>query len=392
MRLIGTLSEAEASKQFSFFLLHQGVEHECDAITSKETGEILYQIWVYDDDDLPRASAWLEEFINGKDRSIFAVKDSALPMSLPSTFHERREQERREHYRRTQERRKRRLSVYQGRNRQSLGRWTMLIVALCACLFIFDEPPIGKELPGTPSSFSPEVTLFSSPIRTAFLYDYPKHFELMNRLIQLNRSGHGMDDTSQEAWKLLESQAKATPFWPGLLATWLSGPESPPPPLFEKIREGQLWRIVTPAFLHASFFHILFNVLWVVLLGSQIEFRLGVLRYLLLVGLLAAFSNTCQYLMSGFPFLGISGVVMGMAGFIWSRQKKAPWEGYRLNSATFFFLVIFVVGIAFLQGFSLLFSSHYDLHLYLGVANTAHISGLLSGMLLARIPLFSASS
>ncbi len=392
MRLIGSLKEAQASQQFSLFLLHQGVEHECEAITSKENGEILYQIWVYDDDDLSRTSAWLEEFIHGKDKSIFVIKDSALPLSLPSAFREKREQDRREHYRRKQERRKRRLSVYRGRNGQRFGKWTLLIVALCAFIFMLDKPPIGEELPGTPSYFSQDVTLFSSPIRTAFLYDYPKHFELMNRLILLNRSGHGIDSASQETWKLLESQAKATPFWPGLLAKWLSEPEIPPSPLFEKIREGQLWRIVTPAFLHASFFHILFNVLWVVLLGSQIEFRLGVLRYLLLVGLLAALSNTCQYLMSGFPFLGISGVVMGMAGFIWSRQKKAPWEGYRLNSATFFFLVIFVIGLALLQGFALLLSGTYDLHFYLGIANTAHISGLLSGMLLARIPLFSASS
>jgi GlpG protein len=42
-----------------------------------------------------------------------------------------------------------------------------------------------------------------------------------------------------------------------------------------EILHGQIWRLVTPAFLHAGLMHILFNMLWLKDLGSLIEARLG---------------------------------------------------------------------------------------------------------------------
>ena len=42
-------------------------------------------------------------------------------------------------------------------------------------------------------------------------------------------------------------------------------------PLFEKIRQGELWRLFTPCILHRDFLHILFNMIWVWILVKQIE-------------------------------------------------------------------------------------------------------------------------
>ena len=41
---------------------------------------------------------------------------------------------------------------------------------------------------------------------------------------------------------------------------------------------------------------------------------------------------------------------MGMAGFIWMRQRKAPWEGYPLHPSTFSFLGLFYFGHVILAG------------------------------------------
>jgi hypothetical protein len=49
-------------------------------------------------------------------------------------------------------------------------------------------------------------------------------------------------------------------------------------PIFQKIKEGQVYRIITPVFLHGSLLHILFNMIWLFLLMKLIEMKLGVFK------------------------------------------------------------------------------------------------------------------
>jgi GlpG protein len=160
-------------------------------------------------------------------------------------------------------------------------------------------------------------------------------------------------------------------------------------PWFVKISQGEVWRLWTPCILHGGFLHILFNMLWLWLLGRQVEFKLGIGRYILGMLVIGVLSNTAQYLMSGALFLGYSGVISGLGGFIWVRQKLAPWEGYMVPKATLLFLFVFIVGMVLLQtGVFVINKFHLGDFVLGGVGNTSHVVGLLTGMLLAKIPAF----
>ena len=109
----------------------------------------------------------------------------------------------------------------------------------------------------------------------------------------------------------------------------------------------------------------------------------------LLILILGVASNVAQYLMSGPYFLGFSGVIVGMAGFIWVRQKIAPWEGYPLPKATALFLLFFVLAMFGLELLTFILQLLSVINIAPNIANTAHIIGGLSGMLLGRLSFFS---
>lgn len=160
--------------------------------------------------------------------------------------------------------------------------------------------------------------------------------------------------------------------------------------LFEAIRHGQLWRLVTPILLHANLIHIAFNLMWIIYLGSMIEPRLRGKQYLILIGTIAAISNTAQYLISGPAFLGISGVICGLAGFISTRQRIAPWEAYPLPRQVYQFL-IFWISLLIALSLLMFLLSFQGVNFALQFGNTAHVVGLLTGKIIGRFSFFSSA-
>lgn len=88
-----------------------------------------------------------------------------------------------------------------------------------------------------------------------------------------------------------------------------------------EVRDGEVWRLLTPAFLHFHMFHIVFNLLFVWVLGSLIEQIQGSGRLLLIFMVAAAGSNLFEYLVSGPVFGGMSGVVYSFLGYVWMQTK-----------------------------------------------------------------------
>jgi len=118
-------------------------------------------------------------------------------------------------------------------------------------------------------------------------------------------------------------------------------------PGFVDVRSGQVWRLVTPIFLHSDLLHLLFNMWWLLDFGTMLEHRTGSWQFLGLVLLSAALSNAAQLQWGGSPlFGGMSGVVYALFGYLWIRGKQDPGFGVALPpQLAGFFLVWWALGV-----------------------------------------------
>jgi GlpG protein len=240
------------------------------------------------------------------------------------------------------------------------------------------------------------LILFTSPVEKALLFDYPKFYELINRFVNL----YGYEELEKQTSLPAEGQSllhkiNQTPFWPGYYHLLLKGGWHAAEtglatyPTFEKIREGQFWRLFTPCLLHADLFHIFFNMLWLIVLGKQMEQRLSPLRYLIFILTIGIISNTAQYLISGPNFIGFSGILCGMLAFIWMRQKRAAWEGYQIDRLTLIFMLLFIMSMAGIQLLSFILEKSFALAFSPNIANMAHLTGGVMGFIFGSLSFFS---
>lgn len=149
---------------------------------------------------------------------------------------------------------------------------------------------------------------------------------------------------------------------------------------FGLIRDGQVWRLLTPIFMHFGVLHILFNMLGLAALGQQIEMVKGRFRYLVFVLLTGVGSNLGQFKAAGGGFGGMSGVLFAMAGYLWMKGQVAPEEGLGLsNRNAQIFFAWFLLGV-----FASQMSPNGDGMIF-HMANTAHGAGLVLGLVLALL-------
>jgi GlpG protein len=109
-----------------------------------------------------------------------------------------------------------------------------------------------------------------------------------------------------------------------------------------EVLHGEFWRLLTPVFVHFTPLHLLFNMLWLLDLGSMVEARQGTGRLGLLVVILGIASNLAQYFWGGAGpnFNGMSGVVYGLLGYIWMKGKFDPTSGLYLHPHTVAMMLI----------------------------------------------------
>ncbi|MFD2229028.1 rhomboid family intramembrane serine protease [Alkalimarinus sediminis] len=151
--------------------------------------------------------------------------------------------------------------------------------------------------------------------------------------------------------------------------------------LLATLGEWQVWRLISPDFLHFSEMHLIFNMLMFWFLGGQIEGVQGRQRFIGLFLVCSIVPNIAQYLEAGPLFGGMSGVVYGLVGYCWLWCRMRPGELMFPPALMGISLVWLIIGYTPLTE-----------ALMIGrMANSAHLFGLLMGLLYAYI-LLSISS
>jgi GlpG protein len=137
-----------------------------------------------------------------------------------------------------------------------------------------------------------------------------------------------------------------------------------------QVWRGHWWGLLGAAFVHLSFFHLLFNMWWVKDFGRLLEPRLGALKFTLFSVLAAIIGSGAQLAFSNQTGIGFSGVVYAYFGYLFAARESDPAYSAFMNPQTIrwmFGWFIFCI-IATAAG-------------VWNVANYAHAGGLAFGWL-----------
>ena len=131
------------------------------------------------------------------------------------------------------------------------------------------------------------------------------------------------------------------------------------------LQAGEVWRLVTAAFLHANLIHLALNMYSLYIVGSQIETFLGKVKFLIIYFISAIAGCLLSAVSSGSPSVGASGAIFGLLGAL--LYFGYHYRTYLGNVVKTQILPIIVLNLAI--GFM---STSID--------NFAHIGGLIGGI------------
>jgi rhomboid protease GluP len=138
----------------------------------------------------------------------------------------------------------------------------------------------------------------------------------------------------------------------------------------DKIMQGELWRLITPIFLHGSILHIGFNMYALFAIGPNLERFYGRGRYLTLFMLSGFAGNVMSFIFSQRPSLGSSTAIFGLLGaegvlIYQNREIFGPNARRALSQIVMLAVINLVIGLS------------------PGIDNWGHVGGLIAGTLFA---------
>ena len=144
---------------------------------------------------------------------------------------------------------------------------------------------------------------------------------------------------------------------------------------------NEWWRLIAPTFVHFSMTHLVFNCLWIYILGSRIEKLDGLSIFLFIFILTGILSNAGQFFWTQqYLFGGLSGAVYGLLGYCFIIELDGRHGRYGLPEALYLFMFIWLLvgftGVLSFFGFG-------------NVANTAHLVGMIAGFIIGLITKYS---
>ena len=141
------------------------------------------------------------------------------------------------------------------------------------------------------------------------------------------------------------------------------------------MRFGQYWRALTGMFLHANLLHWAANSWALFQLGSLYEVMFGSGRFAAIYFTTGIIASIASSMVSTGPAVGASGAILGILGAFFFSIKRSPVWRHERWTKSLLNQLLFWAGLNLVLGFEVK-----------NIDNTAHIAGLLSGVILGLIP------
>ena len=324
MRLLGVTEGQKKVGNFAAWLLTQEIETK---VETTDDGKV--EVWVKEEDHFKSALSQYEEFLKNPD-------DSKYSSAVDQANQILREQEKK---RRETQKKQMKVPRSSGGMGTPTGPMTKTVMILCLLVAIL-------------TNFNQDKT-----------------------------------QLEQGANRALQFAAVDQPYSLELVETYLEDRDALSLRL-ASIQRGEIWRLVTPSFIHYGIFHFLFNMLWFLQFGRMIEGRYGTVWMAILVVAIAILSNFAQgvaperlggsapYFPSGIlisNFGGLSGVVFGLFGFIVIKQYSDSRSGFFLPQLT----------VVLLLGYMVFCMLPVAAPLVGSIANWCHVIGFITGAVMA---------
>lgn len=133
------------------------------------------------------------------------------------------------------------------------------------------------------------------------------------------------------------------------------------------VKNGEYYRLITSAFLHAGIFHLLFNCYALYIVGMQIESFLGKTKFLIVYLFSALTGSLMSVIFNDSICVGASGAIFGLFGaLLYFGYHYRIYLGTVIKSQIIP-LILFNLALGFVLN---------------GIANSAHIKGLVGGLLI----------
>jgi GlpG protein len=152
---------------------------------------------------------------------------------------------------------------------------------------------------------------------------------------------------------------------------------------FSSILRGEVWRLITPIFIHMDWAHLVFNSWGLLILGGRLETKFGAWRLGIWALTIAIFSNVAEAAF-GSPYGGgLSGVLYGFFGIaLIYTMRSADRSRLVTREESAIYMIWFVLCVILSSDqWGEMMGKEAMMH----VGNVAHGSGLLFGAIIGLI-------
>jgi rhomboid protease GluP len=135
----------------------------------------------------------------------------------------------------------------------------------------------------------------------------------------------------------------------------------------DAVVNGQIYRLITSAFLHVSIFHLIFNIYALFVIGNQLESYIGKFKFLIIYLVSAICGSLMSCIFNQSISVGASGAIFGLLGSL-------LYFGYHFR--------IYLESVLKTQIIPLIILNLLIGFLDSSIDNAAHIGGLIGGYLI----------